>query len=100
MKECGYRLTHEYLRGVITHRPDDESPTGMQMDAQSLATRYEKMGIEVKRERPDDLNDKGRVSPVSCAICGDISREAYNATGYIACDPEKHTAYYDALEIR
>jgi hypothetical protein len=99
MKECGYRLTPEYLRGVVVHRPSDESSVGMMMDTQSLANCYERMGLKVKRQYPDRV-DKGLVSPVSCAICGDISREAYNATGYIACDPEKHTAYYDALEIR
>jgi hypothetical protein len=97
MKECGYRLTREYAIERTETYDVPTHPSGKGFDSDSLALLYEKLGLTPERERPDDPVDKGRVNPGSCAICGKFVKGNVKV---VACDPEKHTAYYDALEIR
>ncbi len=98
MKECGYCLTVEHVAEATNARPDDTSSVGFSFDSDALARFYQHMGLEIVRV----FGDRGPVQSGKCKICHLEHNKvtAPNGTRIIQCDPEKHAAYYNALEIR
>ena len=93
MKECGYSLTVEYIAEAINAREDDTSLVGFAFNTDALAARYESMGLVVER------SPGGSVRSAECKICKTemSTRTAPSGTRAVFCDPELHTAYYDAF---
>ena len=102
MKECGYKITAEIVSQNVEYKPDPASPINMLMDCDSLAAYYKRIGLTVKRQFPtneDESEGTGGTSPVACKICGPMKDQAWYKKGvkFLACDPEKHAAFYDAF---
>lgn len=86
-----YTLDVEYAREVLL---GEDAPKDQKMISDDLHALLNKMGLEVER--------RGGVVGASCRICGPVIGKAAGQSSKTQahCDPEKHDAYYTALEGR
>ena len=92
-QECGYRMDVDFLSQVVEGAEEDPtSPVGFVFPRESLVSRYQKMGLEVRR-------DGIYVTAIKCKICGESNTKTHPSVArYVQCDRVKHSKYYDEKE--
>lgn len=88
MSDPGYKLRNEDWLWMCNSAAYDE-PDRVYADVPELYQRLDQMGITI-------IDESSVARCFECSICGVLRISI--ALDEIYCDPEKHQAYYDALE--